>query len=311
MYEYRVTVFTPTYNRAYTLPKLWESLKRQTVFDFEWLIVDDGSIDHTEELVLQWISEENPFEIRYYRKENGGKHRAINFALSRAKGELFFIVDSDDCLPDTAIKTILQMRNTLPVQSVEQYAGIAGCKGYFSGQMVGTTFAGETLDCTSIERAKHGIEGDKAEVFFTEVLCRYPFPEFEGEKFVTEATVWDRMALDGYLLRYFNKVIYLCEYLEDGLTHQGLDLYYRNPKGYGCYLRQCRTAKKFSRALQNYFDVECYLHWRKQMNLAEIAALIGADAKSLVINAMKYQARQYGSKCKRWLLSLLKRGKKL
>lgn len=307
-WKYSITVFTPTYNRAHTLPQLYASLKRQTSFDFEWLIVDDGSTDNTEGIVAEWLLEDTPFNKRYTKKENGGKHRAINVALPLAEGELFFIVDSDDYLSDTAIETLIMRRKSLPLCD-DSFAGVAGCKGYYTGKMIGTSFLGDILDCTSLERSGFGIEGDKAEAFFTSILRRYPFPEFDGEKFVTEALVWDRMALDGYRLRYFNEVIYLCEYLEDGLTHQGLDLYYRNPRGYGCYLQQCRSAGKFSRGLQTYFDVECFLHWRKQRRLHEIAALIGENPYILLCHTIIYQLRQYGSKCKHYLLYIVRRGK--
>ncbi len=77
-YQKRITVFTPTYNRAYILPQLYHSLQRQSFLNFEWLIVDDGSTDDTEKTVQQWIEEENPFAIVYCKQQNGGKHRAIN-----------------------------------------------------------------------------------------------------------------------------------------------------------------------------------------------------------------------------------------
>jgi glycosyltransferase involved in cell wall biosynthesis len=283
---------------------------KQTSFDFEWLIVDDGSVDCTQAVVSKWVAEANPFPIRYFQKVNGGKHRAINTALPLANGEMFFIVDSDDYLAETAIEELIRQRKTLPSNGL-RYAGIAGCRGYHNGQMIGTSFAGNVLDCTSLERAQYGIDGDKSEAFFTSVLRQYPFPEFEGEKFVTEAVVWDKMALDGYHLRYFNEIIYLCEYLEDGLTHQGLDLYYKNPQGYGCYLRQCRDAGKFSKELQRYFDVECYLHWCRQMRLAEISKLIGAKPTALVYQTIVYQLRKYGSACKRQLMRMMRKGKNL
>ena len=102
-----ITVFTPTYNRAYIIPKLYESLKRQTVKDFEWLVVDDGSTDNTSELLAEW-TKENDFPVRYIWQPNGGKPRAITKALAEAKGEWFFIVDSDDFISDDAIETIIR-----------------------------------------------------------------------------------------------------------------------------------------------------------------------------------------------------------
>ena len=91
----RMTVFTPTYNRAYILPKLYDSLCQQTVKSFEWLIVDDGSVDNTQELVEKWI-EEKKIEIRYFKQANGGKQRAHNLGVEKSKEEIFVCVDSDD-----------------------------------------------------------------------------------------------------------------------------------------------------------------------------------------------------------------------
>ena len=104
----KITVFTPTYNRAYIIENLYRSLQRQTVKDFEWLVIDDGSTDNTQELFDKWISEENAFPIRYYKQRNGGKCRAINRALDLAQGELFFTVDSDDYLTKDALEKVMR-----------------------------------------------------------------------------------------------------------------------------------------------------------------------------------------------------------
>ena len=101
-----LTVCTPTYNRAHTLPRLYESLVRQTSQDFEWLVVDDGSTDNTRELVDGWVAE-GRIRIRYVYKENGGKPSAHNLGVRLAAGELFFCVDSDDYLTDNAVELIL------------------------------------------------------------------------------------------------------------------------------------------------------------------------------------------------------------
>lgn len=210
-----VTVFTPSYNRAYILPKLYESLQQQTCKDFEWLIVDDGSSDNTEELVVTWLSETG-FPIRYVRQKNGGKHRAINEGLQIANGELFYIVDSDDQLPPNSIGDIIKVYSDIKDES--DFAGVCGIKCYFDGIKVGDSFAHEILDCSMLDfRYMHMMKGDMAEVFKTEVLKCFPFPEFDGENFCPEALVWNRIACK-YKMRYFNKDIYHCDYLPDGLT---------------------------------------------------------------------------------------------
>lgn len=303
----RITVFTPTYNRAYIIENLYRSLQRQTFTDFEWLVVDDGSFDHTEALFQAWQAENNLFPIRYFKKENGGKHRAINFALQFAQGKYFFIVDSDDRLVPNAIETVCKQMRNLPTDGCEKYAGICNCRGYSPTEIMGTSFEGDYLDCTSLEREKYGITGDKAEVFYTEIMRQYPFPEFDGEKFITECVVWDRMAADGYKLRFFNEIVYLCEYREDGLTHQGLDLYYRNPQGYGLYLRMAREYHKFSKTVSDYFDAQCYYHWKKNMTVSQISNLIGTQCGKLLYTSYYLLMREKASKIKKKFLRCKKK----
>lgn len=304
----RITVFTPTYNRAHTLPDLYLSLKKQTYDDFEWLIIDDGSTDNTQQLVQTWIQAQNHFPIRYYKQPNGGKHRAINKGVKLCDSELFFIVDSDDRLTNDALSEVVSQVDSIPSKDTIKYVGVCGCRGYSPEQLIGTTFLGETLDCTCLERSRYGISGDKAEVFYTQILKSYPFPEYVGENFITECVVWDKIAADGYSFRYFNKIIYLCEYLEDGLTHQGLELYYRNPNGYGHYLRMCRNNHKFSHGLLQYYDAECYYHWKEQMSSREIAQLLGTNTTYLLFISYALRVRRTLSKLKSKMKSIL-RGK--
>ena len=122
-----ITVFTPTYNRAYILSQLYQSLQRQTYKDFEWLIVDDGSVDDTESLVSNWLNDNNEFPIRYYKKENGGKCRAINYGVELARGRLFFNVDSDDYLTDDALEKVAKWESDLPKNGL--YCGLVGNLG--------------------------------------------------------------------------------------------------------------------------------------------------------------------------------------
>ena len=210
-----LTICTPTYNRATLLIDLYRSLQCQTLLDFEWIIIDDGSSDHTESLVNSWIEERNPFKIKYFKKANGGKHTAINVGVTIAAGECFMIVDSDDFLKNNAVEEIHRCFEKLPKG---RYAGIGFNKMFEDGSLVGTTFEEEYVDCTTLERRKHHIAGDKAEVFFTDIIKNYPFPVFEGERFITEALVWNRIANDGYKIRWVNKGIYVCRYQADGLS---------------------------------------------------------------------------------------------
>lgn len=229
-----VTVFTPTYNRGHLLHKLYESLLLQTIKSFEWLVVDDGSSDNTEELFEEWLKKsEQIIRIRYIRKENGGKARAINMGLKEAKGEYFFIVDSDDYLADDAIETIIRWFNDLPKDS--HFIGVSGVKEMFLNQKK-TVFNFEQeekyWDISNIQRPEYGLQADMAEVFYTEKLQKYYFSVWPSEKFLPESVVWDQIALDGYILRWYNKVIYYGEYVEGGLTKSTWKLLKENPMGY-------------------------------------------------------------------------------
>ena len=212
-----ITIFTPTYNRKDLIDRLYQSLLQQTKKNFEWLVVDDGSTDDTENYFTNLLSTEHPFPIRYIKQNNGGKHRAINNGVNNALGKLFFIVDSDDYLMPNAIEKINQWTETL--DDSRKWAGISGLKGYSKDKVVGQqNEKSRFVDAKNSERRKYKLLGDKAEVYFTDVLRKHPFPEIPGENFISEEIVWNAIARDGYYLRWFNEIIYICDYLEGGLT---------------------------------------------------------------------------------------------
>ena len=230
-----LSILTTVYNRRELMERLFLSLQRQTDKRFEWVIADDGSTDGIEEAVDGMKSRADGFEILFLKKENGGKHTALNYAYPYLKGDHTLIIDSDDYLVDDAVESIYRMIEE--IGDDESFAGIAGDRGSAPG--------GENagyVDCTSLERPKHRIFGDKAEVFRTDILRRYPFPVFEGEKMIPESVVWSRIALDGYRLRWYSKVLVILEYLPDGLTKQGMKN--RCMKNIHGYLRDCAITGK-------------------------------------------------------------------
>lgn len=269
MCEYKITVFTPTYNRGYIIDNLYQSLRRQTYKNFEWLVVDDGSTDNTSVLFELWIKDETLFPIRYYHVDNGGKHRAINKGTDIAKGEFFFIVDSDDYLTDSALEKVVEWFDTLKCSS-SKFAGVAGNRGYNNNDIIGDTFDDYYIDATSLERKKNNILGDKAEIFYTSILKRFRFPEFSGENFVTESIVWDKIAADGYRIRWFNEIIYICDYLDDGLTKAGKKIFIDNPKGYAFLINEQIKLYKYSirGRLAVYFQY--YVELRASLSKKEI-----------------------------------------
>ncbi len=225
----KITIFTATYNRVYILPKLYESLLKQTKKNFEWIIVDDGSEDNTEQICKDWIRTCKDFQITYMKQKNQGKHIAINKGVQLAKGELFFIVDSDDYLSNDAIEQIEYFYDQ--IKDNNNFAGVSGMRAYPNGNRIGGKCPFKTIDCSMIDiRNRYKIKGDMAEVFKTDILKRYPFPQFEGETFLSEGAVWNRIG-SKYFLRYFNKNIYFTEYIPDGLTKNIHKNFRQNPQG--------------------------------------------------------------------------------
>lgn len=211
----KITIFTPTYNRAYNLKNVYDSIIAQTYKDFEWIVVDDGSSDNTQQLINSF-QEENKIQIKYFYQKNSGKHFAINSGVSLAEGELFVILDSDDKLPENSLSLIAE--NYKKIENIKEVGGVCGRKAYFDGSVVGNSNGINEIITDSLEiRYKHHITGDLAEVFKTEVLKEINFPEISNEKFCPEALVWNRISKK-YKLFFFDQIVYNCEYLPDGLT---------------------------------------------------------------------------------------------
>lgn len=229
----KLTIFTPTYNRAALLPRLYESLLSQTRGDFEWLIVDDGSVDDTETAVKQFAAE-GKVTVRYMKKENGGKHTAHNLALNYARGEWFFCVDSDDQLAPKAVERILASLECVP----PEVTGLAGYKVDVKGRLLCALLAEDMRPCGLFSLMHRGAKGEYALLFRTEVLKRYPYPEIKGERFVTESVLYDRLELAGHTVCPVDGVLQICEYQPDGLSSDTYRLMAQNPTGYQIYHAQ-------------------------------------------------------------------------
>jgi|LakMenEpi03Aug12_release.lakeMendotaPanAssembly.Ray.scaffolds.fasta_scaffold215605_2 glycosyltransferase involved in cell wall biosynthesis len=222
-----ITIFTPTYNRSELLINLYTSLQTQTCKFFEWVIVDDGSIDDTHKIVKGFIEQNNDFKITYVKQENQGKHIAINRGVNFASGELFFIVDSDDILTSGSIQLIMQKYEIVKDNSL--IAGVVGRKAYFNGDLIGSDINYDDLICSSIDfRYKYNIHGDMAEVFKTSIFKKFPFPKYENERFCPESLIYNRIAKD-YNMLWFSKKVYLAEYLPDGLTYKVVKIRMTSP----------------------------------------------------------------------------------
>ena len=239
-----LTIFTPAYNRAHTLPRTYESLCAQDCKDFIWLIVDDGSTDNTSKLVKDWKGKENGFEIQYIYKENGGMHTAHNTAYENIHTELNVCIDSDDRMPLGAVGKI---KKTWELIRNSGYAGIIGLDSDFDGNIIGKGFPNGVIDTTLGGYYAAGGAGDKKLVYRTDVINSVPeYPVFPGEKYVGLAykyTLIDQK----FRLFVLNEILCEVEYQSDGSSKTMWKQYLNNPKGFA-FLRkiamQYPTSKK-------------------------------------------------------------------
>lgn len=223
-----ITIITPTYNRADLLPRLYESLLAQTNTDFEWLVIDDGSQDGTGELLQQYL-QEGRIPVYYEKQPNAGKHTALNRGIAQIKSELTFIVDSDDYLTSDAVEIILDYHKKY--RNFDNLCGYSFLRCHQDGRVNTAYFPeDEKIDTYLSVRINGNIGGDKAEVFYTDILKKYPFPVFEGEKYMPEDVVWMQMS-GPYQMLHVNKSIYICDYLEGGLTTTGRRMKIHSPRG--------------------------------------------------------------------------------
>ena len=221
-----LTIFTPAYNRAYTLHLGYEALLRQTCQDFEWLIIDDGSTDNTRELVAGWIKE-NKIPIRYHYQENQGMHGAHNTAYRLITTELNTCIDSDDYMPDDAVEKIVTFWKKY---GSNQVAGIIGLDADFQGNIIGTTFTEEQTTLGGFYA--QGGKGDKKMIYRTEIINQYPeYPLFKGEKYVSLGYKYELIDQD-YSLLTLNEVLVKVEYRPDGSSMNMFRQYIKNPQGF-------------------------------------------------------------------------------
>lgn len=261
-----LTVFTPAYNRAHTLPRTYESLLAQDCKDFIWLIVDDGSSDDTAELVRTWQEKDNGFEIRYIYKENGGMHTAHNTAYENIDTELNVCIDSDDCMAPGAVRKILAKWTEVRHLG---YAGLIGLDSDLNGELIGKAFPEGMTETTLMGYYASGGSGDKKLIYRTDVIKAYPpYPVFEGERYVALAYKY-RLIDQDYKLAVIDEVLCNVEYQADGHSTGMWKEYVRSPRGFAFWRKVCMQYPESKKRL----IVDC-IHYCSSSIIAKNKAYI-------------------------------------
>ncbi|WP_395044874.1 glycosyltransferase family 2 protein [Flavobacterium sp.] len=278
-----LTVFTPAFNRANLLPRLYNSLCNQTSLDFNWLIIDDGSTDATKEVVQSWIKE-NKIEITYIHQQNQGMHGAHNSAYKNIKTVLNTCIDSDDFMPLNAVELIINKWKSI---NQEKYAGIIGLDALMNGELLGTKFSNEqtTLEDFYLKGGK----GDKKLVYRTEIINKYPeYPIFEGEKYVGLGTKYLFVDKD-YQLATLNEVLVIVDYQSTGSSNTMFSQYLKYPHG---FIYNRITTMKYSKSIKRKF-IEAIHYISSCIILKRINFLKKSPEKLLTILAIPFGIALY------------------
>ncbi|WP_026672558.1 glycosyltransferase family 2 protein [Alkalihalobacterium bogoriense] len=227
-----LTVFTPTFNRAYCLNKCYESLVRQTSQDFLWLIIDDGSTDNTRLLVEEWIREDK-IKISYYYQDNQGMHGAHNTAYEKIETELNVCIDSDDFMSDDAVEKIVSFWTK---HGSDLLAGIVALDATPTGEIIGTTLPTSLTAATLTELyGKYKIKGDKKLVYRTKLMKETPpYPLFVGEKYCPLSYKYILIDQKCPLL-IMNEIVCYVDYQTDGSSMNMIHQYKKNPRGFSFF----------------------------------------------------------------------------
>lgn len=278
-----LTVFTPVYNRAHTLPRTYESLLAQDCKDFVWLIVDDGSSDNTAELVRSWQAQDNGFEIRYLYKENGGMHTAHNKAYENIDTELNTCIDSDDCMAPDAVEKILCKWEQVKHLG---FAGLIGLDSDLNGNLIGKGFPEGLTETTLVGYYAAGGSGDKKLVYRTDVINQYPpYPVFEGERYVALAYKY-RLIDQDYRLAVIDEVLCNVDYQPDGHSTGMWKEYVRSPRGFAFWRKVCMQYPESKKRLV----VDCIHYVAESIIAGDRHFLREAPRKALTLTAIPFGA---------------------
>lgn len=254
----KITVFTPTFNRAHILPKLYNSLLKQTNQNFEWLIVDDGSTDNSKTIIDEWIKQ-NRIVIKYFYQKNSGKMMAHNLGVLKSEEELFMCVDSDDYLFDeNVINKIITKWESVDNKEKETLSGIVAQKLIVNKGNKNIAIPNIYADTLSNLYSKYKFDGETALIFRTKILKKHLFPHIEGEKFITENYIYEQIDQQ-YKFLYYPTNCFTGEYMADGYTVNWIKTVIKNPKGWKLYylqhMKYCNSTKDLIKTVYHYISI--------------------------------------------------------
>lgn len=262
------TVFTPTYNRERTLQRVYDSLNAQTLRDFEWLVVDDGSTDGTDALVARWENAA-PFPIRYFRQANAGKHVAMNRGAREAAGEFFIVADSDDAFDADALEVFATTWDSIS-EGRDRFVGVTGRCRTQTGAFVGTPLPKPVLNSDNLElQFRYGVEGEKWGFVRTEVLRRFPCDESPE----MGSFPWARIAAAGYRTRYIERVL-RTYYVDEGADSMSKVVTVKRPM-----TNVYRNAETLNLAWK-YFPYRPLAFFKAAVNLSRFGRAAGLNSKA-------------------------------
>jgi glycosyltransferase involved in cell wall biosynthesis len=282
------TVFTPTWNRAHTLPRVYDSLRAQTLQDFEWVIVDDGSDDGTEAVVRGWMAG-GDIAIRYEYQPNRGKPSAVNRGAALARGDLFAILDSDDTLTPDALERLHEIWASIPDDRRPAFSGVTVHCVDPGGSIIGDPFPADPLDAHPWQLT---VSGEKWGCHRTAVVRAYPFPIFAGEQYVPEGLIWNRIG-HTYLIRFRNVGLRRYAPAPGGVTAHIRTVLIRNPRGAALYYREVLGLPLPARS--HWRAAAQYGRWTLHAGRSPAALVADAPRRGLVVLALPLA-------CVAWLL---------
>jgi len=209
VFDYKFTLFTPVYNRADTVHRVFNSLENQTFKDFELLIINDGSRDNSHEVIQELIEKSN-LNIRYINnKENRHKMACLIQGFELAKGEFFLTLDSDDECVENALEVFLKRYNEIPKEKLPRISGLTCLCVNQYGNLIDEKFKEDPYYSNTFKnRLENQTLQEKWGFIKTDVLRGvHVNPEVFSKGYIPEGIIWNLFSKHNYDTVYTNDTL--------------------------------------------------------------------------------------------------------